>query len=1591
MTTKGAKEEKQKGITLDKTEQHLGNLGFASILENIDEGVIIADKTGHIRYINERASLYLGNANTDIEVDKRSEVLGLYDPDSLRLIDPEELPLKKAIKGIETYNKIILVQNEMLSSGAFMKVNGKPIYDADGELSGGMISFYDITEQIQNKQEEKKKKDFYFSILNRMSEGLAQFDKEGRIQTVNASLQRKLGVTEEELIGSKAKDLAIFEDDDRTKLAQKEEDRKAGKADTYIQKTRAKDGSYIYFSVIAQPILDEEGNVSGSIAILSDITDQVKAEERVKESEQNYRNLVERMNEGVLYTNVHGEVQFINKSFTQLTGLTKDQLKGKPLHELLDVRNISQEELQQKLQRRLQGEPEVYDVLFTGQDGKDYWLRISASPVFDENDEVMGVMGLFTDVTKEKEVAIENKRLRKLVASTPDYIGIGDRVGRPIFLNEASRQKLRLGPDEDISKINIYDRVAYQDISVYTDEIVPALKEKGSWEGEVTLVDADGKWIRVSQVVLAEKDDNGRIQYVYVVARDISETRNLARIAELNPGPILRVSPQGKIEYANPASELLLEKWHTQQEGQLPEIWQKVVSRSLEEGNVREYEVECDNTIYDLKVVPILDQWLVNIIGTDVTKRKHAEKLLKESEEKYRAVVEDQTEMICRFLQDGVITFANEAYCRYFNLKREDIIGTNVLDEFNEEEYEHFVEHINQLTPENPVSSYERKYQDENGETHWQLWMNRAIFNSIGDFTEYQSVGRDITALKQAQHAVSRQKTFLRDVIDANPNIIYVTDTEGTITLVNKAFEKEYEVERDELDNQNINDILSKRWQYINTQEKISQNEYPIVSQEEPLIDTKTGDKRWFFTTKSPILSELEEDSQQVLTIAIDITERKEAEEALRNQLKLEEMISQISLDFINVDLDNIDHSIHQALQSICQETGLDFAFIGSIENETFRILKWYKEGDHNPFSAFKNEGVNASHFQWLSRKVEERGLIHIPSVEDMEGEAQVEKRYLSKLGIESLVTIPLYIKNQFTGYLTFASTYKQHYWSAENLTLFSIMGQVFSNALERKNTETQLNYKVKFENLVTQISTEFITISIDEIDNAIEVGLEKVADMLGVEAGLMFTYDRDSKTFSLSHRYHQSIENLDSSPYQNLPLDEYKFSNKKLKKGEYVAYSDIDQLPEEGANIRSVARQLDIQSFIMLPVRFQNQLIGSLVFGSTEKQTFWSAGSRPLLNIVSQIFANALTRKRTELSLLESQELYRTLASNIPHSTVLLFDDNLVYKVVEGASLGKIGIDNDHITGRTPEELFDKELVDKLKPLHRTALEDEENVIEHRFANDNHYYIHLLPVTSEQGETFAGMLIFLDVSELKNAQLELERQTEELKRSNSELEMFAYAASHDLREPLRMVNSYVKLIQKRLENSDDQDLHDFMNFAVDGVSRMQELINDLLEYSRVDRKGKSFTNVEGRQVVEVAKKNLEQMILESGATINVDDLPTIQVDQAQFVSLFQNLINNAIKFRKEEPLEVNISAKSKGDKWLFTVADNGMGIEKTHFERIFTIFQRLHSRKDYEGTGVGLAICNKIVERHGGEMWVSSEIGEGTTFHFTIDKSPTN
>ena len=240
-------------------------------------------------------------------------------------------------------------------------------------------------------------------------------------------------------------------------------------------------------------------------------------------------------------------------------------------------------------------------------------------------------------------------------------------------------------------------------------------------------------------------------------------------------------------------------------------------------------------------------------------------------------------------------------------------------------------------------------------------------------------------------------------------------------------------------------------------------------------------------------------------------------------------------------------------------------------------------------------------------------------------------------------------------------------------------------------------------------------------------------------------------------------------------------------------------------------------------------------------------------------------------------------------------------------------------------------------------------------------------------------------IVELAASEALLRSKVMQLERSNEELQQFAYVCSHDLQEPLRVISNYTQLLSKRYHRQLDEKADLFIGFAVDASKRMQDLINDLLAYSRLQTRERKFSPVDCNNVVQMALANLEILMTETGATVDYDSLPTIEGDQSQLLQLFQNLVGNALKFRSKEAVLIKISAQQKDNAWLFAVHDNGIGIEMQFEDRIFLIFQRLHTKEEYSGSGIGLAVCKKIVLRHGGRIWVESVAGSGSTFYFTF------
>ncbi|NTV62786.1 MAG: PAS domain S-box protein [Oscillochloris sp.] len=370
--------------------------------------------------------------------------------------------------------------------------------------------------------------------------------------------------------------------------------------------------------------------------------------------------------------------------------------------------------------------------------------------------------------------------------------------------------------------------------------------------------------------------------------------------------------------------------------------------------------------------------------------------------------------------------------------------------------------------------------------------------------------------------------------------------------------------------------------------------------------------------------------------------------------------------------------------------------------------------------------------------------------------------------------------------------------------------------------------------------------------------------------------------------------------------------------------------------------------------------------------------------------YSDITARKQAEEALRRSEHAFRTLYESMRDAFVGVDMSGLIVQYNRSFR---------ELIGYSDEEILHLTYKD-ITPLEWHAAEDQivrEQILtrgysdiyekEYRTKSGTIISIELRAVLTrdDQGQPSGMWAMIRDISARKQAEETLRQTMAELTRSNADLEQFAYVASHDLQEPLRGVIGMIQLLQQRYQHQLDARADQYISLAVDAATRMQALINDLLLLSRVHRQHLTFSTTSTNEALATALSNLQVAIQESRAEITYDALPNVIADPAQLIQIFQNLIGNAIKFRDEVPPQIHVSVSRRADAWCFAVRDNGIGIAPDYHERIFVIFQRLHSRQAYPGTGIGLALCKKIVEYHGGQIWVESHLGHGATFLFTI------
>jgi PAS domain S-box-containing protein len=781
---------------------------------------------------------------------------------------------------------------------------------------------------------------------------------------------------------------------------------------------------------------------------------------------------------------------------------------------------------------------------------------------------------------------------------------------------------------------------------------------------------------------------------------------------------------------------------------------------------------------------------------------------------------------------------------------------------------------------------------------------------SIGEKTYLVGMGIDITDRKKAEEALVASEVQLRASLENAPDGVYMNDLEGNFLYGNRRCEEISGYKREELIGKNFlevnllpNDSLTRAaelFQYIINGESTGSAELELIRKDSRRVPIEIRANSVRHKGQTVILS-----------FVRDITERRQAEQALREseaqyRLLSEHMADGLLLLDMNLKITYISPSVEK-IRGFTPLEALEMPLEQHITPESLKLAS----------EMFLEE---------LPKVVADPAYNPIP---------MLELEYYCKDGTT------VWTENKFS--IIRDSSGKP----------LSILGEV-RDITDRKRAEETLQ---KTENIYRLLAEN----------------IHDVVWMMDMDLNVTWLSPSSVKVRGFS--VDETIA---------LPLDK-QLTPESLGKavnlwGKWVHIEQKGRTPEPNGTI-----SMDLEFYckdghtVLLDCTLQ------FIRDKNGKATGILAAGRDITE-----------RRAAERAREESEKNYRLLAENTTDVvTIMNMDLNITWLSSSCEKLTGYSSEEQKylpIEKQMTQESFEKALKQFIAELEReksgTAepdrYQDMELEIYHKDGHTLWTENRIRFIRDDQGKAVGILMQGRDITARKQAEEALKKTMQDLRRSNEDLEQFAYVASHDLQEPLRMVSSYVQLLEKRYKDNLDGDAHDFINYAVSGSRRMQNLINDLLSYSRVGMRGKPFQQMESSDALAAAVSNLEVAMREVGAVVEHGELPRVVGDEGQLVQVFQNLVGNAVKFHGEAPPLVRVDAVRNDGNWVFSVNDNGIGIDPQFFERIFLVFQRLHGN-EYPGTGIGLSVTQKIVQRHGGQMWLESEPGKGAKFYFTI------
>ena len=1572
------------------------------IIETADEGIWEMDVDFNTTHVNQKMANMLGYSS--------EEMIGM--PVTLFMFE-EDLPdqefcVKRRRKGIsDRYERRLKHKN---GNEIWMAVSATPLNDKNGKFAGSFAMFTDITKRKKAEKELEKSKKKLETIIHGSPVLTFIIDNNHRVLYWNKAIEEYSGLTANEVIGTQNHWKAFY-DKKRPLLVDLMLDKNIeGISKWYSEYSKSKiiDGAYEtedFFPTMgiipvmhkkgrwlrgtASIIKDESGKIIGAMEILEDITGRKKAEEALKSSEQNLRNIFDSSPIDIAIMSLDGKIIDVNKAVLKLHGFSrKEELIGKDMLYLVDKEYHKKvaEKLEEMLKKGYVNDVELVQLK---KDGQKVNTIISATLLNDDAGNPYAFLSMGQDITERKKAEEQVKRAniynRGLIESSLDPLVTIGLEGKITDVNSSTEdvtgysRKQLIGTDfSDYFTEPEKAREGYQ--RVFKEGIVR--------DYELEIKHKDGYITPVSYNASVYEDENNNVIGVFAAARDVSE-RKIAEKALTAAHANLEIKVKERTKELEEAYTALSESEEKFRElfnnandtitlGELTDDGRPgkfievndaatrnlgysrdellnmtpldIIQKSLEEGPQNALKIledgsskfETLHVAKDGSKIPVeVNTHLFKLKGKDVilgisrdiSERKKAEEELKKSEAYYKTIFENTGTASVIVEEDSTISLVNAEFENLGGYPKEEVENKKKWQEFVSDDYIQIMDeyhNLRRINPEITPRNYEFKFIDKYGNVK-DVLMTIAIIP--GTKKSLASL-LDITDQKIAENALRESEAQLRIAMDLAKIVSWEYDVESDMFTFDDHFYALYGTTVKEAGGTQMSpEEYARRFippeeSFVvaeETAKALKTDDPDFFGQVEHSIIRADGEKR-FITVRYGVIKD--ENGKTIKTYGAnqDITERKKAQESIiKSRNYLDKIINSIADPVIVKDE---QHRWVLLNDAYCQFMGYSREeLLGKSDYEFFPSdeadIFWRK--DEEVLKTGK-ENVNEEEF------TDSNNNLHIIVTKKTLYEDISGKKY--------------------------------------------IVG-VIRDITDLKNAEKELiNSNERFKTVM------------DSLD-----AIVYVADMNTYEILYVNKYAKELWGDIEGKKCWQFIQTGQTGPCpfctNEMLLDEngnltgvyvWEFQNTINKRWYECRDSAISWI--DGRLVR-----MEVATDITNRKKLENK----------------SKARSKSLNVLNKVIL-AANRSNNLQSLLEDVLDLTLELMNFEGGGIYLIDEDtkvakLNYfkglpedfiKTVDNIQIDKYPYSNVFINGKS---MF-MDRYDNIRPEYSkwhlksgasVPIYSKDKIIgtlnlgnlkTHNFTKGEKKLIK--SIGREIGNTIARLI----------TEEEMKQLIKDLKRSNEELERFAYVASHDLQEPLRTIASFTQLLEIRYKGKFDSDADEFMDYIVEAAKRMKEQIIGLLEYSRVARTDEKFQIVDSNYILENAINSLKSSIKEYNAKVTYDELPSIMGESNQLLRVFINLISNALKFRNEDkPPRIHITSlkSEENNEYIFSISDNGIGIEEQYMERIFVIFQRLHTREKYKGTGIGLSIVKKIIERHGGRIWVESEYGKGSTFYFTL------